>query len=81
MGLPPRSKNFVIARRNSAPFLNLEFATFLFAEFNDEAFPLRPATKCVARMALLFFTGGSFKAVGIGHSSAGPVCGPLDSLS
>jgi hypothetical protein len=41
----------------------LELATFLFAEFDDEAFPLRPATKCVSRMALLFFAGGSFKVI------------------
>jgi hypothetical protein len=35
----------------------------LFAEFNYEAFRLCPALKCVSCMALLYFAGGSFKAV------------------
>ena len=35
----------------------------LFAEFDDEAFCLCPAAKCVSGMALLWFAGGSLKAV------------------
>jgi hypothetical protein len=51
-----------------------------FAEFDDEAFCLCPAAKCVAGEALFGFAGQLLQG-GIGRSSAAQVGVPLDSRS
>jgi hypothetical protein len=33
------------------------------AKFDDDAFRLRPAAKCVSGVALIYFPDGSFKAI------------------
>jgi len=45
------------------PKINRSRWSSLFAEFDDEAFCLCPAAKCVSGMALVCFGGGSLKAV------------------